>query len=136
MGTALSLLLDRDLRQYAQMTANHIFQAPRLSTRPAINDNSMEAKMETILLMIAIDFHEQARAEVARLVLSCTKLKAAGVDCELLEKRLEKAREVERCIRDEMLRCPTEYIQNAAAKVVHLRRTFTQDHATSEAGGR
>ena len=55
---------------------------------------------------------------------------------ELLDKRLETAREVERRIRDEMLRCPTEYIENAAAKVVHLRRTFTQDHATSEAGGR
>ncbi|RCW77598.1 hypothetical protein [Phyllobacterium bourgognense] len=92
--------------------------------------------MEKILLMIAIDYHEQARAEVARLVLSCTKLKAAGVDCELIEKRLVTAREVERRIRDEILRCPTEYIENAAAKVVHLRQTFTQDHATSEAGGR
>jgi len=92
--------------------------------------------METILLMIAIDFHEQARREVARLVLACTKLKAAGVDCELIERRLETAREVERRIRDEMLRCPTEYIQNAAAKVVHLRRTFTQDDATSGAGER
>lgn len=136
MGTALSLSPASDSRQDAGMKANPIFQAPRLSTPPAINDNSTEAKMEKILLMIAIDYHEQARAEVARLVLSCTRLKAAGVDTELLDKRLETAREVERCIRDEMLRCPTEYIENAAAKVVHLRRTFTQDHATSEASGR
>ncbi|MDR6633708.1 putative membrane protein [Phyllobacterium sp. 1468] len=92
--------------------------------------------MEKILLMIAIDYHEQARAEVARLVSSCTSLKAAGVDTALLEKHLEAAREVERCIREEMLRCPTEYIENAAAKAVHLRQAFTQDHATSEAGGR
>ena len=90
--------------------------------------------MEKILLMIAIDYHEQARAKVARLVLSCTKLKAAGVDTELLEKRLETAREVERHIRDEMLRCPTEYIENAAAKVVHMRRTFTQDMPTKRGG--
>jgi hypothetical protein len=135
MGTALSLSSDRDSLQYAGMKATPVFQPP-LSTLYAINDNSTEARMETILLMIAIGFHEQARAEVARLVLLCTKFKAAGVDCELLEKRLDTAREVERRIRDEMLRCPTEYIQNAAAKVVHLRRTFTQDHATSEAGGR
>ncbi len=93
--------------------------------------------MEKILLMIAIDYHEQARAEVARLVLSCTKLKAAGVDTELLEKRLATAREVERSIRDEMLRCPTEYIRECCrqGRVIYAE-TFTQDHATSEASGR
>jgi len=86
--------------------------------------------------MIAIDFHDQARREVARLERSCAELKAAGVDCELLDRRLEAAKEVERRMRDEMLRCPTTYIQNAAAKVVHLRRTFTQEDATSEASER
>ncbi|CAN7549026.1 hypothetical protein LJR231_003980 [Phyllobacterium sp. LjRoot231] len=92
--------------------------------------------METILLMIAIDFHEQARREVARLDRSCTELKAAGVDCDLIDRRLVAAREVERRLRDDMLRCPTKYIENAVAKVVHLRRTFKQDDATSEASER
>lgn len=92
--------------------------------------------MESILLMIAIDFHEQARREVGRLAGARTKLKAAGVECRLIDRRLAAAKEIELQLRDELLRFPVMTTQDAATKAAHLRQALKQDETTSEAGER
>ncbi|PIO41948.1 hypothetical protein [Phyllobacterium zundukense] len=92
--------------------------------------------MESILLMIAIDFHEQARREVERLATARTKLKAAGVECRLIDRRLTTAREIEWRLREELLRCPVRTTQDAATKAVHLRQALKHDETTSEASER
>ncbi|MBZ9654324.1 hypothetical protein [Phyllobacterium lublinensis] len=91
--------------------------------------------MESILLMIAIDFHEQSRREVERLTRHCENLRAAGVDCRLIDRRLEEAREMETRLRDELLRCPVRTDQDAATKAVHLRQVLYHDRRQAKRVG-
>jgi hypothetical protein len=96
----------------------------------------MEAKIETILLMLAINFHREARCEVERLENVRAKFKATGVECRLIDRRLLVAREIERQSRDELLGCPANTIQEVAAKAVHLRQVLFKDQTISEASER
>jgi len=134
IGTALSLSLVSNPAKPNALKANH-FTFLRFESF-AMNKNAVEAKMESILLMIAIDFHEQARREVGRLAGARTKLKAAGVECRLIDRRLAAAKETELQLRDELLRFPVMTTQDAATKAAHLRQALKQDETTSEAGER
>lgn len=96
----------------------------------------MEARIETILLMLAINFHKEARCEVERLEQARAKFKAAGVEYRLIDRRLRFARVIERQSRDELLRCPANTIQDVAAKAVHLRQALFHDQTISEASER
>jgi hypothetical protein len=112
------------------MKATHIYQAPQISAPFANNDNSTRARMETILLMIAMNYHELAWNEVVKLSRISEEYKRLGIKHHLIDRRLVIAREIEQQLRNDLLRCPTKDIKNAAAKVVHLRRTFQQEDAT------
>ncbi len=90
-----------------------------------MNDNHPATDPDTILTMLAIKAHSQVLHEIARLTGERTAYEAAGIECRLIDRRLRESKEIERCSRIELIRCPARSIQEVAAKAVHLRRALS-----------